>query len=281
MFGKRSTSGPDSAVKAPDTPVQRVAAPPLQPAAPEPAPAPAPTGASVVEGGRSPIPSVGLGAPLVAAPTAGRQSSGMPPERPLAPTATDSRHTDAYYETKGTIFGALIEAIDLAQLAKLDAEFGARGNPRHRQRDHRDQEHRDVDLRAGRAARRHLQRRARLWPARAAARARRHRRHHGERLRHRLHRGRRQDPAHRHPLSRQPAADEHLPAHRQPDRPPRRRILADLRRAPAGRLARQRHRRRRWRSTAPRSPSGSSRRTSSRSSSWSSSARSRPRAPRS
>ena len=27
-----------------------------------------------------------------------------------------------YYETKGTIFGALIEAIDLAQLAKLDAE---------------------------------------------------------------------------------------------------------------------------------------------------------------
>ena len=35
---------------------------------------------------------------------------------------------------------------------------------------------------------------------------------------------------------------EHLPAHRQPGRPPRRRILADLRRAPAGRLARQRHR---------------------------------------
>ncbi len=35
---------------------------------------------------------------------------------------TDSRHSEAYYETKGTIFGALIEAIDLAQLAKLDAE---------------------------------------------------------------------------------------------------------------------------------------------------------------
>ena len=76
----------------------------------------------MVEGGRSPIPSVGLGAPLVAAPTAGRQSSGMPPQRPLAPTATDSRHTDAYYDTKGTIFGALIEAIDLGQLAKLDAD---------------------------------------------------------------------------------------------------------------------------------------------------------------
>ena len=119
---------------------------------------------------------------------------------------------------------------------------GARGNPRHRQRDHRDQEHRDVDRRAGRTARRHLQRRARLRPARAAAVARRHRRHHGQRRRHGLHRSRRQDPAHRHPLPRQPAAPEHLPAHRQPGRPPRRRILADLRRAPCRRLARQRHR---------------------------------------
>ena len=38
------------------------------------------------------------------------------------PTAVDSRRSDAYYETKGTIFGALIEAIDLAQLARLDAD---------------------------------------------------------------------------------------------------------------------------------------------------------------
>ena len=118
----------------------------------------------------------------------------------------------------------------------------ARGNPRHRQRDHRDQEHRDVDLRAGRAARRYLQRRARFRPARAAALARRHCRHHGERFRHGLHRSQRQDSEDRHPLPRQPAAAQHLPAHRQPDRPPRRRILADLRRALAGRLARQRHR---------------------------------------
>ena len=71
---------------------------------------------------------------------------------------------------------------------------GARGNPRHRQRDHRDQEHRDVDRRAGRTARRHLQRRARLRPAGTAAVARRHRRHHGQRRRHGLHRSRRQDP---------------------------------------------------------------------------------------
>ena len=120
--------------------------------------------------------------------------------------------------------------------------FRARRNPRHRQRDHRHQEHRDVDLRAGRSARRHLQRCARLRAARAAAGARRDRRHHGERLGHGLHRSRRQAAEDRHSLPRQPAIAQHLSAHRQPGRPPRRRILADLRRPPAGRLARQRHR---------------------------------------
>ena len=122
MFGKRSSSAPDGTVKVADAAVQHVqSAPALQPAL-EPTPQPAPKPANVVEGGRSPIPSVGLGAPLVTAPAAGRQTSGMPPQQPLAPTATDSRHTDAYYDTKGAIFGALIEAIDLGQLAKLDAD---------------------------------------------------------------------------------------------------------------------------------------------------------------
>ena len=36
--------------------------------------------------------------------------------------ATDTRRSESYYETKGTVFGALIEAIDLAQLARLDAD---------------------------------------------------------------------------------------------------------------------------------------------------------------
>ena len=117
-----------------------------------------------------------------------------------------------------------------------------RGNPRHRQRHHRDQELRDDDRRAGGTARGHLQRRPRLWSARAAAGPRRHRRHHGQRLQERLHRGQRQGRADRHPLPRQPAAPEHLPAHRQPGRPPCRRIVTDLRRPPARRLARQRDR---------------------------------------
>ncbi|PWB60977.1 MAG: protein kinase, partial [Bradyrhizobiaceae bacterium] len=36
--------------------------------------------------------------------------------------ATDNRRSETYYETKGTVFSALIEAIDLAQLARLDAD---------------------------------------------------------------------------------------------------------------------------------------------------------------
>src|SRR5262249_14739640 len=39
-----------------------------------------------------------------------------------APGAIDTRRSENYYETKGTIFGALIEAIDLAQLARLDVD---------------------------------------------------------------------------------------------------------------------------------------------------------------
>ena len=88
---------------------------------------------------------------------------------------------DSYYHTKSMIFGALIEAIDLSALAKLDPD-SAREEIRdivHEIVD--DQEPRAVDLRAGGPARRHLQRRARLRSARAAAGARRHRRHHGQR----------------------------------------------------------------------------------------------------
>src|SRR5712691_4401674 len=94
------------------------------PAAPQAAPGSVPTPAGDGDGGRAPIPSIGLGAPLVPAPTPGRRPSSMPNELspPLAPSATDARHSEAYYEVKGTIFGALIEAIDLTQLAKLDAE---------------------------------------------------------------------------------------------------------------------------------------------------------------
>lgn len=113
MFGKRSatseTRAPEPAVR-PVAPAH-VAAPPLQPE--EPA---APVKSAPVEAGRTPFPSDGLGAPLVTAPTPARAQAAvnMP--------AVDSRRSDTYYEVKGTIFGALIEAIDLAQLARLDTD---------------------------------------------------------------------------------------------------------------------------------------------------------------
>ncbi len=109
MFGKRSTTKEAPAPAQAPHSAEAAAAPPLQPSQPAAESAPA-------EAGRAPFPSQGLGAPLVPAPTPTRQPTAvnMP--------AVDSRRSEAYYETKGVIFGALIEAIDLAQLARLDTD---------------------------------------------------------------------------------------------------------------------------------------------------------------
>ena len=63
----------------------------------------------------------------VAAPSAASAPAmSSPPTAPAraAPPqpAIQDRRSDSYYQVKATIFGALIEAIDLAQLAKLDGE---------------------------------------------------------------------------------------------------------------------------------------------------------------
>ena len=86
MFGKRGVSSPTS---------------------PRPAPAPAPAAAPALTSAPS--------APRVSAPPSSAASRG---EAPRAP----ERRSDEYYQTKSMIFGALIEAIDLAALAKLDPE---------------------------------------------------------------------------------------------------------------------------------------------------------------
>ncbi len=110
MFGKRPIGNSSASVPASQT----VTPPP----AIVPPPAEAPTGA-----GRTPFPSAGLGAPIVSAPN-GKPTAGGSPNPPPAPlpTAVDSRRSESYYGVKATIFGALIEAIDLTQLAKLDAD---------------------------------------------------------------------------------------------------------------------------------------------------------------
>ena len=89
MFGKRS--GNDGDVRAPKPAFQ----------APEPA-------------GSSPM-SRESAAPTVSSPPL------APAKPPPAPTV-EARRSDNYYQVKATIFGALIEAIDLPHLSKLDVE---------------------------------------------------------------------------------------------------------------------------------------------------------------
>ena len=82
----------------------------------------APPAAGSSQGGRTPFPSAGLGAPILGAPQAAKANAGPESSPQQIPSTIDTRRSDTYYETKGTIFGALIEAIDLGQLAKLDAD---------------------------------------------------------------------------------------------------------------------------------------------------------------
>ncbi len=57
------------------------------------------------------------------APAPAVPSPPLSPAKPPAPPTVDARRSDTYYQVKATIFGALIEAIDLTQLAKLDGEL--------------------------------------------------------------------------------------------------------------------------------------------------------------
>jgi pilus assembly protein CpaF len=105
MFGKRA-SGIDSQKREPA---------PASPSAREPA-------ARVMEAPR-PQP-IRPPAPASNFTTAGISSGATvaaPPIAPAAPmTVMEGRRSESFYETKGQIFGALIEAIDLSQLSKLD-----------------------------------------------------------------------------------------------------------------------------------------------------------------
>jgi len=110
VFGKRPTG--TTALEEGQPPSPRPAAPP---------PASPPAAAPSAEGGRTPFPSAGLGAPILGAPAPSRAAPTAPNPQQI-PSAVDARRSESYYEVKGTVFGALIEAIDLAQLAKLDAD---------------------------------------------------------------------------------------------------------------------------------------------------------------
>ena len=111
MFGKRSGQVLQRPTAAPPRSRRRRRA-----AAPTPAaPAQPPRVRRPLRRSRPP----GSGAPLISpppTPTQDDRAAGRCRWRPIR------RRSESYYETKGTIFGALIEAIDLAQLARLDAD---------------------------------------------------------------------------------------------------------------------------------------------------------------
>ncbi|MDQ1686674.1 MAG: pilus assembly protein CpaF [Frankiaceae bacterium] len=92
MFGKRSTSAAPSVSLVPQ-------------AAVEPA---------------VPVAAAPVAVPVLAEPE--MKARIEPRVEPPAPVLTEARKSDDYYQTKSMIFGALIEAIDLAQLARLDPD---------------------------------------------------------------------------------------------------------------------------------------------------------------
>ncbi|MBO6509653.1 MAG: CpaF family protein, partial [Roseibium sp.] len=97
MFGRRGSSSSGTQTLRPAGAPAPESAPAEVSSAPEPAPAPAPAKAE----------------PAPAAPP--------PPAEPAQAQAPRKKNNE-YYETKAQIFNALVEAIDLSQLARLDAE---------------------------------------------------------------------------------------------------------------------------------------------------------------
>jgi len=108
MFGRRGTQGPGDA-----RPPARAPRSPTEPASPvDPVAAPPATGGALSEADAPrPVQTAALPRP--------EPSVRIDPTRSPAPRPTRSEN---YYDTKTAIFSALIDAIDLAQLAKMDTE---------------------------------------------------------------------------------------------------------------------------------------------------------------
>ncbi len=111
MFGKRNTTDPRLAASAVEQRTTVALVPQIAPQVSDP--------------GRTPISVVGTWRP------AGLGAIEPAPHRDAGRAASLDGHRlaalgQSYYETKGTVFGALIEAIDLSELARLDADRRAR-----------------------------------------------------------------------------------------------------------------------------------------------------------
>ncbi|MBW3097781.1 CpaF family protein [Pseudohoeflea sp. DP4N28-3] len=75
------------------------------------------------EAAAEPRPAASTAAPAAATPAAGKASSaGSAIPRREEPARRKANRNEAYYDTKSQVFSALIDTIDLSQLAKLDAD---------------------------------------------------------------------------------------------------------------------------------------------------------------
>jgi len=107
MFGKRNSGGSGE--------LKQVARP--EPAAPAPAPAPQAPAPAAPQPPAAPAAAVPAPAPTPApAPKAPVATAPPPAEKPA------TRRSEEYYDVKTTVFNALIDTIDLTQLAQLEQE---------------------------------------------------------------------------------------------------------------------------------------------------------------
>ena len=118
MFGKRSTPGGTGAPPTAPPP------PEARPANTPPAPKPAVSTLADDAPPPPPPPKAAAPRPPSAAPTVTSKSSSKsaPPPPPKEKIAQVDSRSDEYYRTKTEVFNALIDTIDLSQLAQLDQE---------------------------------------------------------------------------------------------------------------------------------------------------------------
>jgi pilus assembly protein CpaF len=114
MFGKRTTTG----APADPPPREAVAARAAAPAPPPPKPS-----SPAASAGDPPPPPARAAIPPNKPPAPAPKPSGkMAPPPPKERIATIDNRSDEYYRTKTEVFNALIDTIDLSQLAQLDQE---------------------------------------------------------------------------------------------------------------------------------------------------------------
>ena len=117
MFGKRTTTG---------APAGGSGAPSAAPAASRPAmpapPPPKPTTSAASDIPAPPPPRAPIAPNKPVVPVQKSSGKVAPPPPPKEKVATIDNRSDEYYRTKTEVFNALIDTIDLSQLAQLDQE---------------------------------------------------------------------------------------------------------------------------------------------------------------